>query len=327
MKGDKKTVLSPSRCLILCAAAAVAGCSVYLFSVSQAESALGRLWFPFAQIQALTAGMDGETPESVCLVLAALPALGFIVQLLRRRARPEDLLLLVCAGLVYAVMRSPLNMDGLMASETVQPSAVWAALLAWAGLRILRACCSAEGGPLLRLCGWGVCAAALYFAYGAGATLGAAVLILRFETMGAAAIMQIALSLISSGLGVAACTLTLAALRRYDLDGELSSAVMEAVGRLSLRGSGAGQCAGEALGREPALGELPRERAHLLLRRAAGRKARSRAQAAQGRQRPLRLTALRAKARSFRPPFTKGGGVQGQRPLAALRRARNTPCP
>ncbi len=51
--------------------------------------------------------------------------------------------------------------------------------------------------------------------------------------MGAAALMQIALSLISSGLGVAACTLTLAALRRYDLDGELSSAVMEAVGRLS----------------------------------------------------------------------------------------------
>lgn len=233
MKGDKKTVLSPSRCLILCAAAAVAGCSVYLFSVSQAESALGRLWFPFAQIQALTAGMDGETPESVCLVLAALPALGFIVQLLRRRFRPEDLLLPVCAGLVYAVMKSPLNMEGLMASEAVQPSAVWAALLAWAGLRILRACCSAEGRPLLRLCGWGVCAAALYFAYGAGATLGAAVLILRFETMGAAAVMQIALSLISSGLGVAACTLTLAALRRYDLDGELSSAVMEAVGRLS----------------------------------------------------------------------------------------------
>ena len=233
MKGDKKTVLSPSLCLILCAAAAVAGCAVYLFSVSQAESALGRLWFPFAQIQALTAGMDGETPESVCLVLAALPALGFIVQLLRRRFRPEDLLLLVCAGLVYAVMRSPLNMEGLMASETVQPSAVWAALLAWAGLRILRACCSAEGRPLLRLCSWGVCAAALYFAYGAGATLGAAVLILRFETMGAAAIMQIALSLISSGLGVAACTLTLAALRRYDLDGGLSSAVMAAVGRLS----------------------------------------------------------------------------------------------
>lgn len=193
MKGDKKTVLSPSLCLILCAAAAVAGCAVYLFSVSQAESALGRLWFPFAQIQALTAGMDGETPESVCLVLAALPALGFIVQLLRRRFRPEDLLLLVCAGLVYAVMRSPLNMEGLMASETVQPSAVWAALLAWAGLRILRACCSAEGAPLLRLCGWGVCAAALYFAYGAGATLGAAVLILRFETMGAAAVMQTAL--------------------------------------------------------------------------------------------------------------------------------------
>ena len=51
--------------------------------------------------------------------------------------------------------------------------------------------------------------------------------------MGAAAIMQTALSLISSGLGVAACTLTLAALRRYDLDGELSSAVMAAVGRLS----------------------------------------------------------------------------------------------
>lgn len=161
MKGDKKTVLSPSRCLILCAAAAVAGCSVYLFSVSQAESALGRLWFPFAQIQALTAGMDGETPESVCLVLAALPALGFIVQLLRRRARPEDLLLLVCAGLVYAVMRSPLNMDGLMASETVQPSAVWAALLAWpdcgycgpaARLRAGRSCGCAAGASALRRC-------------------------------------------------------------------------------------------------------------------------------------------------------------------------------
>ena len=85
----------------------------------------------------------------------------------------------------------------------------------------------------IRDSGGGVGAAALYFAYGAGATLGAAVLILRFETMGAATIMQIALSLISSGLGVAACTLTLAALRRYDLDGELSSAVMAAVGRLS----------------------------------------------------------------------------------------------
>lgn len=233
MNGDRKTVLSPAHCLILCAAAALAGCAVYLFSVSQAESALGRLWFPFAQIQALTAGMDGETPESVCLVLAALPALGFIVQLLRRRFRPEDLLLLVCAGLVYLVMKSPLNMEGLMASEAVQPSAVWAALLAWAGLRILRACCAAEGAPLVRWCGWGVCAAALYFAYSAGANVGAAVFVLRYGQMGAAALSKVALMLVSAGLGVAACMYTLGALRRYDIDGGLSEAVMAAVGRLS----------------------------------------------------------------------------------------------
>lgn len=88
MNGDRKTMLSPARCLILCAAAALAGCAVYLFSVSQAESALGRLWFPFAQIQAVTAGADGRTPQSVCLVLAALPVFGFLAQLLRQRFRP-----------------------------------------------------------------------------------------------------------------------------------------------------------------------------------------------------------------------------------------------
>ncbi|MFR5782097.1 MAG: hypothetical protein ACLUEK_09770 [Oscillospiraceae bacterium] len=52
------------------------GCAIYLFSVSQVEAALDRSWFPFAQLQALTAGMDGKTPESVCLVLAALPVFG-----------------------------------------------------------------------------------------------------------------------------------------------------------------------------------------------------------------------------------------------------------
>ncbi|HIS98163.1 MAG TPA: hypothetical protein IAD42_09320 [Candidatus Scatomorpha pullistercoris] len=233
MNGDRKTVLSPARCLILCAAAALAGCAVYLFSVSQAESALGRLWFPFAQIQAVTAGADGRTPQSVCLVLAALPVFGFLAQLLRQRFRPEDLLLLLCAVLVYMVMDSPLNEEGLFASSAVQPSAVWTALLVWAGLRILRACCAAEGAPLVRWCGWGVCAAALYFAYSAGANVGATVLVLRYGQMGAAALSKSALMLVSSGLGVAACMYTLGALRRYDIDGELSEAVMAAVGRLS----------------------------------------------------------------------------------------------
>ena len=211
MNVNRKTVLSPARCLILCAAAALAGCAVYLFSVSQAESALGRLWFPFAQIQAVTAGADGRTPQSVCLVLAALPVFGFLAQLLRQRFRPEDL----------------------FASSAVQPSAVWTALLVWAGLRILRACCAAEGAPLVRWCGWGVCAAALYFAYSAGANVGAAVFVLRYGQMGAAALSKVALMLVSAGLGVAACMYTLGALRRYDIDGELSEAVMAAVGRLS----------------------------------------------------------------------------------------------
>lgn len=233
MNVNRKTVLSPARCLILCAAAFAAGCAVYLFSVSQAESALGRLWFPFAQIQAVTAGADGRTPQSVCLVLAALPVFGLIAQLLRQRFRPEDLLLLLCAMLVYMVMDSPLGMEGLLASSAVQPSAVWTSLLAWAGLRILRACCAADGAPLVRWCGWGVCAAALYFAYGAGANVGAAVLMLRYGQMGAAALSKSALMLVSSGLGVAACMYTLGALRRYDIDGALSEAVMAAVGRLS----------------------------------------------------------------------------------------------
>ena len=73
MKGSYKFGLTGARCLILCAAAALIGCAIYLFSVSQVEAALDRSWFPFAQLQALTAGMDGKTPESVCLVLAALP--------------------------------------------------------------------------------------------------------------------------------------------------------------------------------------------------------------------------------------------------------------
>ena len=70
MMGKYKFGLTGARCLILCAAAALIGCAIYLFSVSQVEAALEQRWFPFAQIQALTAGIDGETPESVCLILA-----------------------------------------------------------------------------------------------------------------------------------------------------------------------------------------------------------------------------------------------------------------
>ena len=147
MKGSYKFGLTGARCLILCAAAALIGCAIYLFSVSQVEAALDRSWFPFAQLQALTAGMDGKTPESVCLVLAALPVFGFIAQLLRNRFKPEDLLLLLSAVLLYLVMKNPLTLEGIFTQPTVQPAVFWTALLAWAGLRILRASCAAEGAP------------------------------------------------------------------------------------------------------------------------------------------------------------------------------------
>lgn len=132
MMGKYKFGLTGARCLILCAAAALIGCAIYLFSVSQVEAALYQRWFPFAQIQALTAGIDGETPESVCLVLAALPVFGFIAQLLRHKFKPEDLLLLLSAVLLYLVMKNPLTVEGVLTHPTVQPSVFWTALLAWA---------------------------------------------------------------------------------------------------------------------------------------------------------------------------------------------------
>lgn len=46
MKGSYKFGLTGARCLILCAAAALIGCAIYLFSVSQVEAALDRSWFP-----------------------------------------------------------------------------------------------------------------------------------------------------------------------------------------------------------------------------------------------------------------------------------------
>ena len=233
MMGKYKFGLTGARCLILCAAAALIGCAIYLFSVSQVEAALEQRWFPFAQIQALTAGIDGETPESVCLVLAALPVFGFIAQLLRHKFKPEDLLLLLSAVLLYLVMKNPLTVEGVLTHPTVQPSVFWTALLAWAGLRILRASCSAEGAPLLRIGGWAVCAAALYFAYGAGANIGAAVYVLRISSLRAALLSKLVLAFVSACLGVGACVLTLNALRRYALDGELSDAVVGTVGRLS----------------------------------------------------------------------------------------------
>lgn len=233
MMGKYKFGLTGARCLILCAAAALIGCAIYLFSVSQVEAALEQRWFPFAQIQALTAGIDGKTPESVCLVLAALPVFGFIAQLLRNKFKPEDLLLLLSAVLLYLVMKNPLTVEGVLTQPMVQPSVFWTALLAWAGLRILRASCLAEGAPLLRIGGWAVCAAALYFAYGAGANIGAAVYVLRISSLGAALLSKLVLAFVSACLGVGACVLTLNALRRYALDGELSDAVVGAVGALS----------------------------------------------------------------------------------------------
>ena len=38
MKGSYKFGLTGARCLILCAAAALIGCAIYLFSVSQVET-------------------------------------------------------------------------------------------------------------------------------------------------------------------------------------------------------------------------------------------------------------------------------------------------
>ncbi len=141
MNGNVKLGLTPGRCLILCALSALIGCALFLFSASGAEATLALGWFPFTQLQGLTADADGLTPPGVCLAFAALPAVGFLLLLLIRRCfRAEDLLLLVCAGLLYNVMRGKLSLEGLMAGgAAVQPAEFWTVLLAWAGLRILHA--------------------------------------------------------------------------------------------------------------------------------------------------------------------------------------------
>lgn len=242
MNGNVKFGLTPGRCLILCALSALTGCALFLFSASGAEAALALGWFPFAQLQGLTAGADGLTPPGVCLALAALPAVGFLLLLIRRRLRAEDLLLLVCAGLLYHVMRGKLSLEALMAGEAAaQPAEFWTVLLAWAGLRILRACREAQGAPLLRLGGWAVCAAALYFAYSAGANIGSAVFLLRpaASAGGAAAWSRLGLNFVSACLGVGACALTLRALRRFALDGGLTEAALGALRALARYCAGA----------------------------------------------------------------------------------------
>lgn len=93
MNGNVKLGLTPGRCLILCALSALIGCALFLFSASGAEATLALGWFPFTQLQGLTADADGLTPPGVCLAFAALPAVGFLLLLIRRCFRAEDLLL------------------------------------------------------------------------------------------------------------------------------------------------------------------------------------------------------------------------------------------
>lgn len=93
MNGNVKFGLTPGRCLILCALSALIGCALFLFSASGAEATLALGWFPFTQLQGLTADADGLTPPGVCLAFAALPAVGFLLLLIRRCFRAEDLLL------------------------------------------------------------------------------------------------------------------------------------------------------------------------------------------------------------------------------------------
>lgn len=81
MNGNVKLGLTPGRCLILCALSALIGCALFLFSASGAEATLALGWFPFTQLQGLTADADGLTPQGVCLALAALPAVGFLLLL------------------------------------------------------------------------------------------------------------------------------------------------------------------------------------------------------------------------------------------------------
>lgn len=139
MMGKYKFGLTGARCLILCAAAALIGCAIYLFSVSQVEAALEQSWFPFAQIQALTAGIDGETPESVCLVLAALPVFGFIAQLLRHKFKPEDLLLLLSAVLAAAEVLLVRSGSGALSSVSFPVSALIYCFAVPLGARLISA--------------------------------------------------------------------------------------------------------------------------------------------------------------------------------------------
>ena len=81
MNGNVKFGLTPGRCLILCALSALIGCALLLFSASGAEATLALGWFPFTQLQGLTADADGLTPPGVCLAFAALPAVGFLLLL------------------------------------------------------------------------------------------------------------------------------------------------------------------------------------------------------------------------------------------------------
>ena len=62
MNGNVKFGLTPGRCLILCALSALIGCALVLFSASGAEATLALGWFPFTQLQGLTADADGLTP-------------------------------------------------------------------------------------------------------------------------------------------------------------------------------------------------------------------------------------------------------------------------
>lgn len=109
MNGNVKLGLTPGRCLILCALSALIGCALFLFSASGAEATLALGWFPFTQLQGLTADADGLTPPGVCLAFAALPAVGFLLLLIRRCFRAEDLLL----SAALAVLNTLLARSGL----------------------------------------------------------------------------------------------------------------------------------------------------------------------------------------------------------------------
>ena len=77
---------------------------------------------------------QGTTPW-LPAALGFLAGVGFLLLLIRRCFRAEDLLLLVCAGLLYNVMRGKLSLEGLMAGEAaVQPAEFWTVLLARSGL-------------------------------------------------------------------------------------------------------------------------------------------------------------------------------------------------